>query len=134
MVKVLIANLCPTLLQPYGLYPSRLLCPWNSPGKNTVVGSHFLLQGLFPTQGSNPCLLYLLHCRRILCHQGSPVVKTLPPNARGMSSLPGWAAKVPHALRPENQNMKQKQYCKWSILKIVLLKICFVLKRRGMKW
>ena len=37
--------------------PSRLLCPWNSPGKNTEVGSHSLLQGIFPTQGANPGLL-----------------------------------------------------------------------------
>ena len=36
----------------------RFLCPWNFPGKNTRVGCHFLLQGIFPTQGSN---LYLLH-------------------------------------------------------------------------
>ena len=35
-----------------------LLCPWDSPGKNTRVDSHFLLQGIFPTQGSNPCLLH----------------------------------------------------------------------------
>ena len=41
--------------------PSRLLCPWDSPGKNTGVGYHALLQGIFPTQGSNPSLLYLLH-------------------------------------------------------------------------
>ena len=34
--------------------PTRLLCPWDSPGKNTGVGCHFLLQGIFPTQGSNP--------------------------------------------------------------------------------
>ena len=39
----------------------RLLCPWNSPGKNTGVGCHALLQGIFPTQGSNPYLLCLLH-------------------------------------------------------------------------
>ena len=36
--------------------PTRLLCPWNSPGKNAGVGSHALLQGIFPTQGSNPHL------------------------------------------------------------------------------
>ena len=45
------------------------LCPWDSLGKNTGVGCHFLLQGIFPTQGSN---LGLLHCRQILyplCHQ-----------------------------------------------------------------
>ena len=39
----------------------RLLCPWDSPGKNTGVGCHFLLQGIFPTQESNPCLFCLLH-------------------------------------------------------------------------
>ena len=47
-------------LQPYGLQPTRLLCPWDSPGKNTEMGSHSLLQGIFMTQGSN---LGLLHCR-----------------------------------------------------------------------
>ena len=51
------------LLQPHGLEPARLLCPWDSPGKNTAVGCHFLLQGIFLTQGSNPGLL---HCRQIL--------------------------------------------------------------------
>ena len=38
-------------LQPHGLYPTRLLCPWDSPGKNTGVGCHCLLQGIFLTQG-----------------------------------------------------------------------------------
>ena len=53
-------------VQPRGLQPSRLLCPWDSPGKNTGAGCHFLFQGIFPTQGSNLHLLYLLHCRWIL--------------------------------------------------------------------
>ena len=44
---------------------SRLLFPWDSPGKNTGVGCHALLQGFFLTQGSNPGLL---HCRQILYH------------------------------------------------------------------
>ena len=48
-------------LQPCGLYPARLLCPWDSPGKNIGVGCHALLQGMFPTQGLNPHLLCLLH-------------------------------------------------------------------------
>ena len=50
----------------------QALCPWDFPGKNTGVGSHFLLQGIFLTQGSNPGLL---HCRQILYqwrYQGSP--------------------------------------------------------------
>ena len=37
-------------LQPYGLWPIRLLSPWDSPGKNTGVGCHTLLQGIFLTQ------------------------------------------------------------------------------------
>ena len=59
-------------LRPRGLSPTRLLCLWDSPGKNTGVGCHVLLQEDFPTLGSN---LGLLHCRQILyhlCHQGSP--------------------------------------------------------------
>ena len=44
---------CPTLLRTRGLQSARLLCPWNSPGKKTGVGCHFLLWGIFPTQGSN---------------------------------------------------------------------------------
>ena len=46
---------------PYGLWPSRLLCPWDSPGKNTGIDCHVLLQRIFPTQGSNQRLLSLLH-------------------------------------------------------------------------
>ena len=53
------------LLESCGLQPARLLCPWNSPGKNTGVGSHSLLQGIFLIQGSNGGLL---HCRQILYH------------------------------------------------------------------
>ena len=40
---------------------TRLICPWNSPDKNTGVGSHSLLQGIFQTQGSNPHLFHLLY-------------------------------------------------------------------------
>ena len=45
--------------------PARLLCPWTSPGKNTGVGHHSLLQRVFWTYGSNPGLL---HCKQILYH------------------------------------------------------------------
>ena len=54
------------------MQPARLLCPRSSPHKNTGVGCHVFLQGIFPSQGSNSSLL---HCRRILYHlghQGSP--------------------------------------------------------------
>ena len=55
--------------------PSRLLCPSDFPGNNNGVGCCFLLQGIFLTQGSNPCLLRLLCCRwysLLQSHQGSP--------------------------------------------------------------
>ena len=47
-------------------------CPRNSPGQNTGVGSLFLFQGIFPTQGSNPGLLHCGHIVYQLNHQGSP--------------------------------------------------------------
>ena len=53
-------QLCPTL-RPNGLLPSRLLFLWDSPGKNTGVDCHFLLQGIFPTLELNLWLLGLLH-------------------------------------------------------------------------
>ena len=46
-------------LSPHGPQPARLLCPWDSPGKNTGVGCPALLQGIFLTQRSNLCLLHL---------------------------------------------------------------------------
>ena len=52
-----------SFLQPHGLKPAWLLCPWDSPGKNTGVGCCALLQGIFLTQGSNSSLL---HCRQVL--------------------------------------------------------------------
>ena len=58
-------------LRPHGLQPPRLLHPWDFSGKSTGVGCYFLLQGVFPTQGSN---LGLPHCRQMLYHlsqQGS---------------------------------------------------------------
>ena len=45
-------------LPPRKLQPARLLCPWDFPGKNIGVGCHFLYQGIFSTQGSNPSLLH----------------------------------------------------------------------------
>ena len=52
-------------LWPHELQPAKLLCPWDSPGKNTGMGCHFLLQRIFLTQGLNSGLL---HCRQILYH------------------------------------------------------------------
>ena len=55
---VLVAQSCLTLYDPIGCIDpielNRISCPWNTPGKNTGVGSHFLLQGIFPTPGIKP--------------------------------------------------------------------------------
>ena len=66
----LVAKLCLTLLTPW-IYPTRLLCPWDFPGKNTGVGCYFLLQGIFLTQGLNLCLLHWQVEFLPLSHQGS---------------------------------------------------------------
>ena len=59
-----------------------LFCPWDSPGKNTGVGCHFLLHGIFMTQGWNPGLQ---HCRKTLyqlSHQESHLVS--PPEIKSL--------------------------------------------------
>ena len=59
LVHVLVSSVTSVVsvsLQPHALQPTRLLCPWDSPGKNTGVGSHFLLWGIFPTQWLVPDL------------------------------------------------------------------------------
>ena len=54
---------------------TRLLCPWDSPGKETGVGGHALLWGIFPTQGWNPRLLHWQVGSFLVSHQGSPLWK-----------------------------------------------------------
>jgi len=58
-------SVVPDSLQFHGLQPTRLLHPWDFPGKNTGVVCHCLLQEIFPTQGLNPVLQ---HCRQMLYH------------------------------------------------------------------
>ena len=72
-VKVLVTQSCLTLCKP--LWPGKLFCPWSSPGKNTGVGCHFLLQGIFPTQKLNPGLM---HCRQTLLSE--------PPGQHGIKT------------------------------------------------
>ena len=70
-------------LQPPGLQLARLLCSWNSPGKNTGVGCHALLRGIFPTQRLNLGLLCLLHWQAgslPLASPGKPNSSPMQPN------------------------------------------------------
>ena len=62
----LVTQLCPTLCNPLNCSLPVSFVHGNFLGKNTGVGCHFLLQGVFPTQRSNPHFLCLLHCRQIL--------------------------------------------------------------------
>ena len=76
---MLVAQSCPTLCDPMdcSLPGSSVLCPWDSPGKNTGSGSHFLLREIFPIQEWN---LGLLHCRQILyylSHHGKGIVSKM---------------------------------------------------------
>ena len=61
-------------LQPHGLWPTRLFLPWNFLGKNTGVGCCFLLQEIFPTQGSNLCLLHWQADSLLLAQPGKPQI------------------------------------------------------------
>ena len=61
-------------LRPHGLQPAKLLCPWNSPGQTTGVGSCSLLLGIFPTYGSDPGLPHYMRILHHLNHQGSPTL------------------------------------------------------------
>ena len=93
-LPVKVTQSCLTLCNPMDC------SPWNSPGQNAGVGTLSLLQGIFPTQGSNPGLL---HCRRVLyhlSHQGSPRMlewvaspfsrgSSRPRNRTGVSSIAG---------------------------------------------
>ena len=68
------------------MWPTSLLCPWDSPGKNTGVGCHFLLQGVFLTQDTDPDLL---HCRQILyqlIYKGSPTLSVAAAAAESLQS------------------------------------------------
>ena len=81
-----------TSLWPHGLQPTRLLYPWDFPGKSTGVGCHFLLHRIFPTQGSNPGLP---HCRQTfyhLSHQGRRIAFYLKEAARVWAVLETWSA------------------------------------------
>ena len=99
-------------LWSHGLQPTRLLWSWDSSGKNTGVGCHFLLQGILPTQGLNSGLR---HCRWILyrlSHQGSPIMTLNSPNfcMRKMGII------VSHLIQGvfERLHYTRKIFCGWK--------------------
>ena len=113
-----VAQSCLTLFNTIGLCPSRLLCPWNFPGKNIGVGCHFLLQGIFLPQGLNP---HLVHCRQILYHWTTGGANK-PLYVKNVSSQ----VKYRHFLSfGEAQNWMLAYYCtgelEWSVVRLLQL-------------
>ena len=109
---MLVARPCPILYDT--MEPARLLCPWNSPGKNTGVGCHSFFQGVFPIQGWNQGLP---HCRQILLCEppGKPpgklvVIRFFFSFSRGAATgyIEGWKIVLPKVTQFYTQ--KQKTY------------------------
>ena len=91
-------------VRPHRRQPTRLLCPWDSLGKNTGVGYCALLQGIFSTQGSSPHLLHLLHWQ-----EGSlplaPPGKLKCPHIYFQRKVPTWAPpRIGRTLRSSLEN------------------------------
>ena len=104
-----------------------LLCPWDFSAKSTGVGCHFLLQGIFPTQGSNPGLL---HCRQTLyclSYQGSlykECVKSKKAEHWRIDAFELWCwrrlLRVPWTARRSNQSILKEINPEYSLEELML--------------
>ena len=107
-------------LQSHGLQPIRLFCPWDFPGKSAGVDCHFLLQGIFLTQESNPDLQ---HCKQTfyhLSHQGSPRkllfnswIRKNPQRKDRLHTIVFWASLVAQLVKNPPAMCKT---CVWSLV------------------
>ena len=128
-----VSQSCLIFLWLHGLKPDRLLCPWKFPEKNTGVGCHFLLQRIFPTQGSNlhlPCLLHFRWILYPLSHRGSPHCSCIKPAMWGVLLL--HQAECSCCSRFRNQLWKFQIYYSDSIeenCRAYRRQICFCLLR-----
>ena len=114
-----------TSVLSYFLWHHGPYSPWNSPGQNTRVGSLSLLQGIFPTQGSNPGLL---HCRWILyqlSYKGSP--RILEWVAYPFSRRSSWPGIEPGSPALQEDSLPTEPWGKPLLVQIPLLffKLCF---------
>ena len=96
-------------LRSHGLEPTRLLHPWDFPGKSTGVGCHFLLQRIFPTWVSNPGLRRCRQTLYCLSYQGSPHIYGDPTCMRGLEIWYTWdgqrqKGKIRSVCHPEPRN------------------------------
>ena len=107
------------------LWPHVLYSPWNSIGQNTGLGSLSLLQGIFPTQGSNP---RLLHCRWIvyqLSHKGSPRMLEWAAHLSSRGVFPTQESKpgLLHCRRTLYQLSHKARVTQWCLKRGTLLRI-----------
>ena len=101
---------CVRLLATLWTEPTRLLCPWDSPGKNTGMGCHFLFQEIVLTQGSNPQLLYWQVSSLPLNPPGKPNQLDIHMQKNEVGSLP-------HIIYKNQLTVDQRPKCKSWIQK-----------------
>ena len=99
-------------LPPNRLQPTRLLCPWDFPSKNTGVGCCSLLQGIFQTEGSYPCFLHLLHYRWIIYLWATREALTIRDCNNKGQRLVKWTKKK----KNDNNNLQFKESLLFSCL------------------
>ena len=123
----LVSQSCRTLCYPMDCSPSGSSVHGDSIGKNTGVGCHALLQGIFPTQGSNPGLLYcrwiLYHLRHqgspyqsYLCHNSSRIKKKKKNKRRGFQELPVPAPKLHRGRTSFVQDFTHTYFFIWLLI------------------
>ena len=127
-MKVLVAQLRMTLCDPHGLQHARLLSPRDSPGKNTRVGCHSLLQGIFLTRGLNPGLL---HCRQLpyrLSHLALGLDGTMTAWSSGLQTraeLLPWVSWVSRGYTVHGELLSLQTYmCQFLITNLIHTRPC----------
>ena len=111
------------------LWPHRLYSPWNSPGQNIGVGSLSLLQGIFPTQGSNPGLSHRRWILYHLSHQGSPCAYCMPAYCCCMEPAQkqaeqSWEKALEHCVGPFHETMADQLFPQLSVIWAKIFLVC----------
>ena len=102
--------------------------PWDSPGKNTGVGYHALLQGIFPTQGPNPSLLCLLHWQVCFLPLALFILSFLPPSQNGASINVHWWVSGLFALPQDCECLKGGLWTQYHAVLFGLTTVSFKLE------
>ena len=120
VVLCLAAQSRPTLWDPMDCSPPGSFVHGNSPGKNNAVGSHVFLQGIFPTQGSNPSLEHHRQILYHLSHQESTCMKDPQTLVLSVSSLNFSSRRYVHSNRSLTNQSKYQDYLYWVSKAVIL--------------